>query len=91
MQIVLPISLAAITFLVQADATFWNFDKDAAAQLPRGFSNDVGRWQVVVDATARSKRTMDQIGCANVFRRSEGVRSQIVTVAAVYDRRHSGI
>ncbi len=33
----------------------WNFDKDKVGEIAKGFTHEVGKWEVVADATAPSK------------------------------------
>ena len=33
----------------------WNFDADKVGEIAKGFTNDVGKWEVVADDTAPSK------------------------------------
>ena len=33
----------------------WNFDKDKVGEIAKGFTNEVGKWEVAPDSTAPSK------------------------------------
>jgi hypothetical protein len=49
------IAIAGFWGTVQAQHSRWNFDSDAPGSIAKAFSNDVGMWQVVPDASAPSK------------------------------------
>ena len=46
--------LAAVVVAAQGKLS-WNFDADKAGEIAKGFTNEVGKWEVVTDDTAPSK------------------------------------
>jgi hypothetical protein len=48
------LALAAVVVAAQGKMS-WNFDADKAGEIAKGFTNEVGKWEVVADNTAPSK------------------------------------
>jgi hypothetical protein len=46
--------LAAVVVAAQGKVS-WNFDADKVGEIAKGFTNEVGKWEVVADDTAPSK------------------------------------
>ena len=54
-MIILAAALAAVSFAAQDGKMSWNFDNDKPDEIAKGFTNEVGKWEVVSDNTASSK------------------------------------
>jgi hypothetical protein len=53
--LLLLIFAIALAMDASAQAPKWNFDSEAGGVLPKGFTNEFGKWQVTADTTAPSK------------------------------------
>ncbi len=54
MILVFGLMLAAVVVAAQGKMS-WNFDGDKVGEIAKGFTNEVGKWEVVADDTAPSK------------------------------------
>jgi hypothetical protein len=54
MILALGLVLAAVVVAAQGKVS-WNFDADKVGEIAKGFTNEVGKWEVVADDTAPSK------------------------------------
>jgi hypothetical protein len=54
-MMILGLTLTAASFAAQNGKMSWNFDSDKVAEIAKGFTNEVGKWEVVADNTAPSK------------------------------------
>jgi hypothetical protein len=52
---ILGLILAAVSFAAQKGKMSWNFDADKIGAIAKGFTNAVGKWEIVADNTAPSK------------------------------------
>jgi hypothetical protein len=52
---VLGLALASVSVPAQNGKMSWNFDGDKAGEIAKGFTSEVGKWQVMADDTAPSK------------------------------------
>jgi hypothetical protein len=55
MILVLGLMLIAGGIAAQNGKMSWNFDADKVGEIAKGFTNEVGKWEVVADDTAPSK------------------------------------
>ena len=53
--LVLGLMLIAGGIVAQNGKMSWNFDKDKVGEIAKGFTNEVGKWEVAPDSTAPSK------------------------------------
>lgn len=54
MMLAIGLVLAAVVVAAQGKMS-WNFDADKAGEIAKGFTNEMGKWEVVADDTAPSK------------------------------------
>ena len=54
MMLALGLVLAAAVVAAQGKMS-WNFDADKVGEIAKGFTNEMGKWEVVADDTAPSK------------------------------------
>jgi hypothetical protein len=56
---IIPVSaVAASAFAAQDEQPVWNFDGDKPGAMTKGFTNVMGKWEVVADDTAPSKSNL---------------------------------
>jgi hypothetical protein len=53
--IIIGLTLATTCLAAQGGKMSWNFGTDKVGAIPKGFTNEVGKWEVVADKTAPSK------------------------------------
>jgi hypothetical protein len=53
--IIVGLTLAATSVAAQNGKMSWNFDTDKIGEIAKGFTNEVGKWEVAPDDTAPSK------------------------------------
>jgi hypothetical protein len=53
--IIVGLALVGVSFADQDEKMSWNFDADKPGAIAKGFTNEVGGWEVVADDTAPSK------------------------------------
>jgi len=58
MFLVLGLTLMASVIVARGAMMSWNFDNDKVGEIPKGFTNEVGKWEVVADNTAPSKHNV---------------------------------